>query len=121
VNIIRGEDVDNNRNLTFIPANNYSFRADYKPFQGKSTNTFLQLRMVDRQDLPGLNEEVTSMYALLNAGINHEFTIQKQKMVIGLTGNNLLNRVYVDHMSILRAFNIPHAGRNIMINAQYRF
>lgn len=121
VNIIRGEDVDNNRNLTFIPANNYSFRADYKPFQGKSTNTFLQLRMVDRQDLPGLNEEVTSMYALLNAGINHEFTIQKQKMVVGLTGNNLLNRVYVDHMSILRAFNIPHAGRNIMINAQYRF
>lgn len=121
LNIIRGEDVDNNRNLTFIPANNYSFRADFKPFQGKSTNTFLQLRMVDRQDLPGLNEEVTSMYALLNAGINHEFTIQKQKMVVGLTGNNLLNRVYVDHMSILRAFNIPHAGRNIMINAQYRF
>jgi len=121
LNIVRGEDVDNNRNLTFIPANNYSFRTDFRPFKGKSTQTFLQLRMVDRQDLPGLNEEVTPMYALLNAGINHEFTVQKQQIVVGLTGNNLLNRTYVDHMSILRAFNVPHAGRNIMLNAQYRF
>jgi iron complex outermembrane recepter protein len=121
LNIVRGEDVDNNRNLTFIPANNYSFRTDFKPFKGKSTMTFLQFRMVDRQNLPGLNEEETPMYALLNAGVSHEFTIQKNQIVVGLTGNNLLNRTYVDHMSILRAFNVPHAGRNIMINAQYRF
>lgn len=121
LNIVRGKDLDNNRNLTFIPANNYSFRTDFKPFKGQSTMTFFQFRMVDRQNLPGLNEEVTPMYALMNAGVSHEFAVQKNQIVVGLTGNNLLNRTYVDHMSILRAFSIPHAGRNIMMNLQYRF
>lgn len=120
-NKVVGEDRVNRGYLTFVPANNYMLRADYKPFEGKNWNTFVIWRYVDRQNRPGINEQITPMYALLNAGITNDFKLGANTLAVGLTASNLLNRVYVDHMSILRAFGVHQVGRNIMLNAQYRF
>jgi iron complex outermembrane receptor protein len=120
-NFVRGQDLDNDTNLTFIPADNFMGRVDFKPISGKSLTTFAALRYVDAQNRPGLNEVNTPMYALLSAGVNQEFTFDNKTLALGITGFNLLNRTYFDHMSILRAFEVNHAGRNIMVNVQYRF
>jgi iron complex outermembrane recepter protein len=120
-NLIRARDIGNDMNLTFAPSDNYSARVEYKALQNKKLRTFVATKLVDQQNRPGLNEESTPMYFLLNAGVNHEFEMEKNKISIGLSAFNILNRKYVDHMSILRAFNIPHAGRNIMLNFQMSF
>lgn len=120
-NKVVGEDRLNGGFLTFIPANNFLLRADYRPFEGKNYNTFVSWRYVDRQNRPGIGEEMTPMYALLNAGISNDYNFGDNTLSVGITASNLLNRVYVDHMSILRAFGVHQVGRNIMLNAQYRF
>jgi iron complex outermembrane receptor protein len=120
--IVRGRDLENNENLTFIPADNILARATYHLFKNR-TKVFAALRFVDRQNLPGFGEEITPTYSLLSAGINHEFKLNanKQSLNVGITGFNLLNRNYFDHLSILRAFEVTNPGRNFMINAQYKF
>jgi iron complex outermembrane receptor protein len=60
-------------------------------------------------------------YKLLNAGLNHQFVINKKSLNIGITVNNILNEVYTDHISILRAFNVTHPGRNILANVTLSF
>ena len=83
--------------------------------------SFVSVRHVAQQNRLGLNEEITPQYTLLNAGIQKTITIKDKKLDVGVTGLNLLNKTYTDHLSILRAFNIPSAGRNIMINVNYIF
>lgn len=120
-NIIYGEDTEANQPLTFIPANNYTGRIQYQPLDNQPLKVFAGTRYISRQGNPGLNEETTGMYVLFNAGINHEFKLGENTLALGVTGFNLLNRTYVDHMSILRAFNITHPGRNLMMSVNFRF
>lgn len=119
--IIRGRRRDIDENLTFIPADNYMIRVHYQPFDKYNTNLHASLRYMAEQSRPGFNEVSTDPYYMLNAGINHQFALGKNTLAIGLSIFNLLDRVYVDHMSILRAFNVTHPGRNFMVNLQYRF
>jgi iron complex outermembrane receptor protein len=118
--LIRGLKRNSDEYLTFIPADNYMLRLHYQPL-GNNTTIHSTLRFVANQDRPGLNELPTDSYLLLNAGINHTFTMGRRNLALGLSVFNLLNRVYVDHMSILRAFNVTHPGRNFMVNVQYKF
>lgn len=120
-NLIKGLDLDNDRPLTFIPPNNFTARAQFRPFKQRNTLAYVSSRYVAKQDRPGLNEENTGMYFLLNAGISHDINFDKNTLSVGLSAFNLLNRTYTDHMSILRAFNIPSPGRNILLNIQWRF
>ena len=120
-NIIRGNDLENNRSLTFVPADNYTAKISYMPKALPNFKSFVSVRHVAQQNRLGLNEEITPQYTLLNAGIQKTIVIKDKKLDIGVTGLNLLNKTYTDHLSILRAFNIPAAGRNIMINVNYIF
>jgi iron complex outermembrane recepter protein len=119
--VIRGKRRDIEENLTFIPADNYMLRIHYKPFDKYNSQIHGSFRYVAEQNRPGFMEENTDPYFLVSAGANHQFAIGRNTLSIGVTVFNLLNRVYVDHMSILRAFNVTHPGRNIMVNLQYRF
>lgn len=119
--LVRGKRRDKDEYLTFIPADNVNLRAQYQISKNGKDNIFIAARMVGNQERPGLNEERTDGFVLLSAGFSKEVKIGNQAINLGLTGLNLLNEVYVDHMSILRAFNVTHAGRNIMANIQYKF
>jgi iron complex outermembrane receptor protein len=121
VNIIRGNDLKNDRSLTFIPADNFTAKIIYMPKSLPNFKSFISVRHVAQQNRLGLNETVTPQYTLLNAGIQKTITIKDKKLDIGMNGLNLLNKTFTDHLSILRAFNIPAAGRNIMINVNYIF
>jgi iron complex outermembrane receptor protein len=119
--LVRGERRDIEQPLTFIPADNYAMRVKFHPFQNGNTFIFSSLRYVDRQNRPGLNEERTPMYLLFNAGVSHRFRLGERSLSAGLSAFNLFNRVFVDHMSILRAFNVTSPGRNLMASVIYNF
>lgn len=120
-NIIRGNDLENNRSLTFVPADNFTAKISYMPKYIQNFKSFISVRYVAQQNRLGLNEEITPQYTLLNAGIQKTFVVKDKKFDISLNGLNLLNKTYTDHLSILRAFNIPAAGRNIMMNLNFMF
>lgn len=121
LSVVRGTRRDIPENLTFIPADNLRIRAQYQFTESQNSLIFLGALILADQNRPGLNEETTPGYLLMNAGVSHEFKLGSHTLVAGVSGFNLLNRVYVDHMSILRAFNVHQAGRNITLNVQYRF
>lgn len=119
--IVRGERLDIDENLTFIPADNYNFSLSLKPFENLNTQFRTNFRYISNQIRPGFGEMNTDGYGLLNLGINHRFDFKKQEFNLGLSVFNLLNATYFDHMSILRTFEVTAPGRNVMINLQYSF
>lgn len=118
--VVRGENITVNQPLTFIPPDNFNFTVNWLPFAAPTT-IFADLRLVNEQNRPGFNEELTQGYSLVNLGVTHDFLLNQYQLQIGLTANNLLNETYVDHMSLLRANNIPSPGRNIMFNMRLKF
>lgn len=119
--IVRGERLDIDENLTFIPADNYNIGLNFKLFENLNTRFKTNFRYVSNQMRPGFGEMSTDGFGLLNAGIEHRFDFKRQELHLGFSVFNLLNATYFDHMSILRAFEITAPGRNFMVNLQYKF
>lgn len=107
--------------LAFIPPDNLNVTIDYYALKDKSLHFNSRLRLVNRQNRTGLNEEATPGYILLNFGINKSWFMNRTTIESGVSLQNALNKTYTDHMSILRAFNVPSPGRNIMVNLRYSF
>jgi iron complex outermembrane receptor protein len=120
-NLIRGVETAQGESLTFIPADRIVLQFNYKPISQQPLFVFSALQQVFRQQRPGFNETSTPGYQLCTAGAKYELQIQRQTLTFAVTGFNLLNVQYVDHISILRAFSIPSPGRNLMLNLQWRF
>jgi iron complex outermembrane receptor protein len=118
---VRAEDLENNRNLSFIPPDNFNLEFGYFGLKDKTLYAFTKLRMISDQNRAGLNEETTAGYTLLNLGLSKKFYLENHHLETGITAYNALNENYVDHMSILRAFNVSSPGRNIMLNLKYNF
>ncbi|MBZ9730408.1 TonB-dependent receptor [Salegentibacter sp. JZCK2] len=119
--IVRAEDRENNRNISFIPPDNFNLEVGYFGLNDRSLYAFSKLRLIRDQDRAGLNEETTPGYALVNLGISKKFNLGNNQLETGITVYNALNKTYVDHMSILRAFNVSSPGRNLMLNVKYNF
>jgi len=66
-------------------------------------------------------EENTQGYFLTGATLGGSILINQKKLNVYLSGTNLLNIAYLDHMSLFRPFGIRQLGRNIAINVQYIF
>lgn len=120
-NLIRGIETAQRKNLTFIPADRIVLQLNYKPISQQPLFLFSTLQQVFRQQRPGFNETSTPGYQLWSGGAKYELQIQRQSLTFAITGFNLLNALYVAHISILRAFSIPSPGRNLMLNLQWRF
>ncbi|MEI2420551.1 hypothetical protein V6O07_09780, partial [Arthrospira platensis SPKY2] len=71
---------------------------------------------------PGLLEQETSGFTLLHFGVSRLWEMSEgSSFQAGITVYNALNTRFVDHMSILRAFEIPSPGRNIMLSLRYNW
>jgi len=119
--IIRGELKDENENLTFIPADQFSFDVGYKPFFSKRSLVTAAVNHTSNQNRPGFNELSTPAFTLVHAGLSHDFVFEKGTLNTSVQVKNLLNTNYVDHLSILRAFEIANPGRNVQLAVRYRF
>lgn len=120
--LVRGENKDFDEPLTFIPPDNLNLRAEYRFGELQKTSVFSKLRSVAKQDRPGFNEEETPGYNLVDLGIKHNFDFgSRYNLEASLNFQNIFDETYIDHLSILRAFNIPSPGRNIMLNMRFSF
>jgi iron complex outermembrane receptor protein len=115
------ERLDNGGRLPFTPANRLLFNSKlYLPFGNPEQHTsFLSLgaQIVSAQNHPAENETATPAYFLLQAGAG--MTLRKVRIL--LTGRNLLNEVYNDHLSRLRLYGVRDMGRNIVLNFGWQF
>lgn len=120
-NVTRGLDITNNRPLTFIPADRVGGSINFNPKGHKNPVISSGYEYAFMQNRPGLQEARTDGYGLLRASVKYTWNIKEHDLSIAVTGFNLLNTAYVDHIAILRSFNVTHPGRNVMINLQWQF
>lgn len=117
--VVRARDKYSHTSIGFIPPDHMNLHLRYYLLPNKSLNLHSRLRLINNQKRTGLNEEPTAGYFLINVGISKNFDMRKNHLEAALTLENAFNRHYVDHMSILRAFEIASPGRNLMMNLKY--
>ncbi len=67
------------------------------------------------------DEAPTPGYHLFHAGTGGHFTLGNLTCTADLSINNIFNRQYVDHLSLMRPFNIPMPGRNVSLQFSVLF
>ncbi|MFV8225937.1 TonB-dependent receptor plug domain-containing protein, partial [Christiangramia aquimixticola] len=112
--------LDKNEYLPLIPANSLTntFRVEFQKGKFiKEKYAFLKLKNVFAQNNPGEFETSTKGYGLLAAGAGGTFNFQKMEVNLSISGNNLLNKSYISHLSRLKTDNLFNIGRNFMVSA----
>jgi iron complex outermembrane receptor protein len=115
---VRGKLKDSD-NLPLIPANSITntLRGEFNKRSGwiNSGYSFITLKSVFKQDEISLFETTTNGYNLLSIGLGGTVTIFNNPMEVRISGNNLLDKNYVSHLSRLKYDDIGNIGRNISL------
>ncbi len=111
--------LDNGKDLPFIPAPklNSDIKLSFK--NSKKISEFSikpGVTYVFTQNRPGEFETSTPEYYLLNASASLTIKNPKNIIQLSLTGNNLLNAAYYDHLSRFKYYGIYNIGRNVSLN-----
>ena len=116
--------LSNGTYLPFIPPAKWTNELRIKCTEGQHfTNIFLFVSTENHfaQTHPAEFETSTSSYWLLNAGINGSWHVKDRAIIFSITGNNILNKNYYDHLSRFKDYHIHNIGRNIVLNIQIPF
>ena len=112
-----GQDVDKNY-LPLMPSQ--KLKANVSAiFTHKNTlrkySFYLQNIYSLAQNCVSEHEMTTPAYNLLNVGASFEFQFEKQKLLMSLSVNNLLNTRYFDHLSRYKNIGVYNMGRNFVV------
>jgi len=117
--LTRGRNLATDNWLPFIPApllkNQLRFEPEFKSSSLKNTwfsvgiDNYFEQNLFDRDF-----ESSTKGYTLLNASIGSTLKINNQAIKFYITGNNLLDKAYINHLSRLKIEGILNQGRNIV-------
>ncbi|KEO72187.1 membrane protein [Anditalea andensis] len=111
--------------LPYIPAFNWNQEITVRPSFSSNSLSALYLKLLGSwvmdQQRVALLEEQTPGYYLLGANIGAELKVAGQGIDVFLSGSNLLNKTYMDHLSLYRPFGINQIGRNIALHLRYKF
>ncbi len=115
---------DNDSYLPFIPAN--KFRIELKLKKKRIdflNNPYFKIGglYACKQSNPSDFETETDDYFILNAGAGAEIKWDNQFIFLSVQANNLLNEMYIDHLSTLKSMGYHNIGRNISINMKVPF
>ena len=112
---------DNGDYLPLIPANSLTntIRVEFEKEWIKKGYAFVKLRNTFKQTKVSAFETPTDAYALLSAGFGGDFKIFNNTLSFNVSGNNLTNKTYVNHLSRLKADNIYNMGRNFSVGLRY--
>jgi len=110
---------ENNNYLPLIPANSLSntIRVEFKDDWINEGYVFVKLSMTFDQNNISEFETATSGYNLLSAGIGGTVKVFDHELSVSLSGNNLTNKEYINHLSRLKPEGIYNIGRNISVGA----
>jgi iron complex outermembrane receptor protein len=110
--------------LPFIPAQKIRPELRFEKNKIRKTENdfiFINCDIVCGQNNIAQEETVTPSYELLNAGLGCTINTNKFPIVLSLSGNNLLNEVYYDHLSRFKPLGLNNIGMNIAINCKILF
>ena len=110
--------------LPFIPPAKWTQQVQLKFGSGKRLNGVSFFVMTEEhfaQDHPAEFETLTAAYWLLNGGINGNWQTKDRTFIFSITGNNLLNENYYDHLSRFKEYGIHNIGRNIIVHLKIPF
>ncbi|MBN2891672.1 MAG: TonB-dependent receptor [Bacteroidales bacterium] len=109
----------NKEYLPFIPHNKLKINANLilgDLLFAKNINFGISSIYAFEQNKVSEEEEISPEYFLLNANLNFNVFINKQQISIQFAGTNLLNTLYVDHLSELKENGYYDMGRNFVIS-----
>lgn len=115
---------DNGGYLPFMPADKVIFNnvfsfADIGAFMNNKFN--LRLRGHLAQERNAVNETATPGYVLLDAGISTSVKIFGRRMNLAVNATNLLDKAYINHLSLLKPLGVYDMGRNISLSVSTTF
>jgi iron complex outermembrane receptor protein len=84
-------------------------------------SAFVQHQYSFAQNRVAVYETATPDYHLINCGIRTEFLFGKQKVMLNISANNLLNEVFFNHLSRYKNESIFDIGRNIICRVSVPF
>ncbi len=110
-----------NSYLPLIPANSLTniLRIEFEKSWLKNGYSFVKLVSTFSQNNINTFESKTPGYSLLSAGIGGSFNLFKNEATLTLSGTNLSNKTYINHLSRLKPDGIFNMGRNINIGLTY--
>ena len=119
---VTGKQNTNNTYLPLIPANQLTniVRIEYSKTWLKKGYAFVKLKTTFKQNNVSTYETPTNGYSILNAGFGGSFSVFNNELTFKISGNNLTNKTYINHLSRLKPDGIFNMGRNINIGITYR-
>jgi len=103
--------------LPLTPPFSLLSRIEYnKQLPGKVMENFYvfgEMRVVSDQNRVDRNERRTEGYSVYEAGLGMDLRIHRQLIRLNVTGQNLTDEYYFNHLSRYRLLNLPEQGRNI--------
>lgn len=110
--------------LPYIPAFRWNQSLDFRlKGIGSLRSPYVSLlgSYIFDQNRPAPLEESTPGYYLLGMNVGGSLNVGNNTLDIYLSGSNLLNKSYLDHLSLFRAFGVNQIGRNIALNLRFAF
>lgn len=109
-------------NFPFIPPATGNIELEYNPkikTKGLSIELGLKMRWAAPQIFVARNELTTPGYALLDARASVEYRDKKHRAILSVSGNNLTNTVYFNHVNRWRYLGLPEPGVNFSVGISY--
>lgn len=114
---------DNGEYLPFIPSGKWRLEvmADRKSL-GFMKDVYVKIssQVAFDQNRPAPDEANTGGYALFDMGVGGQVQAARQRISIGFSINNILDRKYADHLSTLKEVNGFNPGRNFTLYLMVR-
>ena len=112
---------ENDGYLPLIPSNSLSntLRVEFNTKSVQKTYAFVRLNTNFKQSNVSYFETPTSGYNLLGAGFGGTVNLFKKELDIRVSGNNLTDKRYINHLSRLKSEGIYNIGRNINLGFTY--
>ncbi|MBP92783.1 MAG: TonB-dependent receptor [Flavobacteriaceae bacterium] len=113
--------LDSGEYLPLIPANslNNTIRVEFDVKDSASTYAFVKLQSVFNQGNISTFETPTDGYNLLSAGFGGNLKVFNNDLSITISGTNLTNKTYINHLSRLKPDGIFNMGRNFSLGLTY--
>lgn len=114
--------LDDDTYLPLIPANTLTnmVRIEFEKNWFQDGYAFIKLLTAFDQNNNGEFETQTDGYSLLSAGFGGSFKVLNKELQVIVSGNNLTNKAYINHLSRLKPDNIYNIGRNINLGFTYK-
>lgn len=112
----------NNKNyLPLIPANALSntLRMEFQTKEISKAYAFLKLKTTFKQKNVSIFETNSEGYNILSAGFGGSFKLFNKELSMTVSGNNLTDKTYINHLSRLKTDGIYNMGRNITLGLTY--